>query len=353
MKPPQRILIYRLGSMGDTLVALPCIHSLRRRFPDVHITWLTNLPINLKARASADLLEGTGLVNEYINYTVGLRDFRLIWRLMSKLTVERYDLVIDLAAARGWTKTLRDAAFFALCGYWRVVGLPWRERDLRCQLDPERQGFYEPESRRLARRMRILGAIDLTDRSLWSLQVREDELAFAGKLLARAGVMGHYIVASVGTKAEAKDWTEQNWLAMLTMLAVEKRSLGLVMLGAPDEAERSQRCLDVWKGPGVNLAGALTVRESASILKNAVLFIGHDSGPMHLAASVNTRCIAIFSARNLPGHWFPAGERHKVFYNQTECFGCGLERCDVHKKKCILSTKPDEVCTVAIKMLDC
>jgi heptosyltransferase III len=155
----------------------------------------------------------------------------------------------------------------------------------------------------------------------------------------------------VGTKADAKDWTQANWMHLLRLLAPLHPGIGLVMLGAPDENERSQACLDIWPGPKANFVGTLTVRESAAVLDGAKLFLGHDSGPMHLAASVNTRCIAIFAARNLPGHWYPSGAGHHVFYNHTECFGCNLDRCEVHAKKCILAIKPETVAQVATTML--
>lgn len=348
---PRRILIYRLGSMGDTLVALPCLHSLRRWFPQAHITWLTNLPINIKARASADLLHGTGLIDEYIDYPVGLRGIRALWSLARRIRAGNFDLVIDLAAARGMAKTIRDAAFFAFCGLWDVVGLPWAPRDLQCLPDPRRPGYYEAEAARLARRLARLGSVEMSDRSLWSLCLRSEEIAAARRRLAEVSICSRYVVASVGTKADAKDWTQPNWMELLSLLGKAHPDLGLVMLGAPDEQERSQACLESWPGPKANFAGVLSVRESAALLKDAMLFLGHDSGPMHLAASVNTRCIAIFAARNLPGHWFPAGSGHEVFYHKTECFGCGLETCVVHQKKCILAILPVKVATAALAAL--
>jgi heptosyltransferase-3 len=73
------------------------------------------------------------------------------------------------------------------------------------------------------------------------------------------------------------------------------------------------------------------------------VFIGHDSGPMHLASAVGTPCAAIFSARNLPGQWFPARPGHNVIYHKTDCFGCMLETCIAERKRCIMSITVDEV----------
>ena len=50
------------------------------------------------------------------------------------------------------------------------------------------------------------------------------------------------------------------------------------------------------------------------MLKEAFVYLGHDSGPMHLAAAVGTPCVCVFSRHNLPGWWFPPGKRHSIFY---------------------------------------
>jgi hypothetical protein len=55
------VLVYRLGSLGDTLIALPVFHFLRKKFPEIHIVALTNRPVESKAPAMASVLEHTGL----------------------------------------------------------------------------------------------------------------------------------------------------------------------------------------------------------------------------------------------------------------------------------------------------
>ena len=93
----------------------------------------------------------------------------------------------------------------------------------------------------------------------------------------------------------------------------------------------------------MNLCGRLTPRESAACFAEARLFLGHDSGPMHLAAAVGTRCVAIFAARNIPRVWFPYGRGHRVVYHEVSCMGCGLETCSVERKRCLTSISVEEV----------
>ncbi|RLC87314.1 MAG: hypothetical protein DRI37_06285 [Chloroflexi bacterium] len=89
--------------------------------------------------------------------------------------------------------------------------------------------------------------------------------------------------------------------------------------------------------PRLNLCGQLSPRETAAVLKKAELFIGHDSGSMHLSAAVKTPYVAIFSARNKPGKWYPFGNQHRILYHQVPCCGCNLVVCKQFDKICIRS----------------
>jgi ADP-heptose:LPS heptosyltransferase len=73
------------------------------------------------------------------------------------------------------------------------------------------------------------------------------------------------------------------------------------------------------------------------------MFVGHDSGPMHLAAAVGIPLVAIYSARALPRMWYPRGHKYQIIRHKTDCEDCKLEICIEQKKKCILSITVDEV----------
>jgi ADP-heptose:LPS heptosyltransferase len=118
---------------------------------------------------------------------------------------------------------------------------------------------------------------------------------------------------------------------------------GLLLVGSSDEADLAQRIGTQWSGPVLNVCGRLTPRESAAAIRHAMLYIGHDGGPMHLASAVGTTCVAVFSARSKPGVWYPYGAQHRVLYHRTACFGCALETCVKYKSECIRSITVDEV----------
>jgi ADP-heptose:LPS heptosyltransferase len=206
-----------------------------------------------------------------------------------------------------------------------------------------RGNCYEHEAARLLRCISSLGDGRLNDPQSWDLHLTTQERERAKQTLQSLEPDFRFIACSIGTKVDVKNWGSQNWRKFISQLYSNRKGYGLVLIGSKEEFEYSERVSRSWLGPKLNLCGMLTPRESAVVLKMAILFVGHDSGPMHLAASVGTPCAAIFSARNKPGVWFPYGKSHNVIYNQVECYGCELDMCEQERKKCISSITPEEV----------
>jgi heptosyltransferase-3 len=308
-----RILIYRLGSLGDTVLALPSFRVVRAAYPQATITVLTNAPVSGKAAPLESILAGTGLVDAVIPYPLGLRDPLQVAALIRRLRREKFDLVVSLAAARGRSASVRDWFFFRACGIRRIAGVPFQPRDLACEREADGP-FYESEAKRLLRRVQEFGSADLADPRSYNLSLTAEEKAEAQHLLAGAGVTGPFLAASLGTKTPLNDWGERNWRQLLGELGPSHPGLGLVLLGSADEAARSQALLDGWPGPTANLCGRASARVSAAVLARAALYLGHDSGPMHLAAAAGAQCVAVYSVRCPPGQWFPLGPGHTNLY---------------------------------------
>ena len=187
-------------------------------------------------------------------------------------------------ADRDLPRTLRDVCFFRLCSIDNIVGMPLT-RDLRFpRIDPE-TGYAEREAVRLARCLAPLGNIDLSDPEYWDLCLQPDEIAVADKRLTPLRGR-NFIAINIGGKVECKDWGQENWTALLRLMMIRYSSLALVFVGSADEFDRSAELAAVWPGLTLNLCGNLAPRESAAAMKRAMLFVGHDSGPMHLAAAV-------------------------------------------------------------------
>jgi len=358
----RRVLVYRLGSLGDMLVALPALHLVARAFPEAERRMLTNFPVSSKAPAAAEILEGSGLVQGYMRYEVGTRSVRELLGLWWEIVRWRPQVLVYLAAARGVKVAQRDEAFFRLCGVRRIVGVPLTEGMQRNYYGAATggkdhamgDGHLEPEAARLARCVGQLAAAGdiadpgrLNDPGSWDLHLGAEERERAAGAIGGEALAVESIAVSVGTKVQAKDWGRDNWRALLGRMAAEFPGRALLLLGAAEESEASEFAAEGWRANGggvvVNLCGSLTPRESAAAIARARLFVGHDSGPMHLAAAVGTPVVAIFAARNIPRQWFPFGKQHRVVYHRVECWGCGLETCIEQQKKCLMSITVDEV----------
>ncbi len=373
----RRVLIYRLGSLGDMLVALPALHLVARAFPEAERRMLTNFPVSAKAPAAAEILDGTGLVQGYLRYAAGTRGARELLGLWWTIVRWRPQVLVYLAGARGVETARRDEMFFKLCGVRRMVGVPLTAGMQRnfygaatggrdhAMVAGGAEPQLEPEAARLVRCIGELGAAGeisdpgrLREAASWDLHLSAAEHERAEQAIdaglgvglgaeAAAALAMEAVAVSVGTKVQAKDWGRENWRALLGRVAAEFPGRVLLLVGAAEESEASEFAAGGWRanggGPVVNLCGRLTPRESAAAMARARLFLGHDSGPMHLAAAVGTPVVAIFAARNIPRQWFPFGERHRVLYHRVECWGCGLETCMEQQKKCLMSITVDEV----------
>jgi ADP-heptose:LPS heptosyltransferase len=346
--PVRKILIYRLGSLGDTLAAFPCFHLLERLFPQAERLLLTNFPVHAKAPAAAAVLGESGLVHGYIPYTVGTRRPDELLRVGWKIRRFGPDLLVYLMPIRPWKNVRRDEVFFRMAGVGRVVGLPRQEDNKRRQ--DSTTGLYESEAHRLARGIGELGDAHPEDLANWDLRLTTAEKETARHALAPLAGQ-HLLVCAPGCKMQANDWEGENWRALLGRLYRKYPGYGLVMAGAKEDAAVCEVAATEWGGAKLSLAGRLTPRESAAVFSHAAVFLGPDSGPKHLAASVGVACVCVFGARDLPGVWFPPGERNQVIYHQPECFGCGLETCIENQKKCIRSVTVDEVENAVARVL--
>ena len=338
--PIRKVLIYRLGSLGDTVVALPCFHLIARTFPQAERVLLTNFPVHAKAAATAAVLGESGLVHGTMRYTVGTRRIGELLRLTREIRRFRPDVLIYLMPMRPWRNILRDRIFFWNAGVRRVVGLPG-EQELKHRFDAS-TGLYEPEAERLARAIAELGEAHPEEMANWDLRLSDAERKAA--VAALGTLAGRRLIAcGPGTKMQAKDWGQDNWRELLARLHAKYPEHGLVLVGTQEDYGVSEYSAERWSGAKVNLCGQLTPRETAAILEGAEVFLGPDSGPMHLAASVGVRCVIAFSAHGLPGVWYPAGRQHQIVYHQPECFGCGLETCVAMKKECMTSVTVEEM----------
>jgi len=355
----RRLLVFHVGSLGDTLVALPAFWAVREAYPQARRVMLTKCPARGGIPVGRDILEGSGLFDDYLlfdgdhhAYGSNLPRWRKWWgalRLIWRLRAGRFDLAVYLPpSAREPGQVRRDLLFFRLAGIGLVLGAEPDAGSTRPLLEAERllarlHGTpVHPPPLPLARRDLALQAADRHACEQW--------------LRARAAPLDDgrpWVAFAPGSNLQSKLWPAERFEAVGRAL-IERHDIWPVVVGGPEDVELAERLVQRW-GRGTQAAGGLSVRQSAALLERCRVFIGNDTGTMHLAAAVGLPCVALFSARDEAGKWEPManpiGSPHRILRKQVPCAGCMLVRCDVQDRLCLRLISVDEVLEAAEALL--
>ena len=312
----KRIVIYRLGSIGDTVIALPCFKLIRSSYPEHEILVLTNVPVSGNTAPLLSVLGEDGqLVDGVIEYPVGTRSIRVLWNLAMQLRSIKADTLIYLMPSRPALSAWRDWLFFKLAGFVYIIGFPYKKK-LRQNIIDEKSQTLERESFRLIRCLDKLGDVEIDNPSVWDLSLSLSERDL-GQAFIKDLFKAPYFSLNMGGKDPMKDWGLGNWQTLFLSLSKKYPNFGLLVVGAALDFESAQRLLDCWSGPTVNACGKLPPRESAAAMGKSILFIGHDSGPLHLANAMGVPTIGLFGNHNLPSLWHPYSKFSNVIHNMN------------------------------------
>ena len=263
----QRILVIKLGALGDFFHAFHAFAAIRAHHPANHVTLLTTAPFaGIAARApwfDAVLVDPRA---SWWNMAATWRTVRLI---------RGFDFVYDLQTSR------RSARYFALAGR-----PPWSGIAPGCShphANPARDSMHTVARQREQLEMAGVRAFPKPEREWLSQGEPPADLAQPAVLLVPGG-------AGVGS---AKRWAAERYAALAQRLAAS--GLHPVIIGGPDEtpiaAQISLACPSA-----TNLTGRTTIAGLATLAASAALVIGNDTGPLHVLSASGAPAIALFSA---------------------------------------------------------
>ena len=351
----RRILVYRIGSIGDTIIALPAVRAIRQQFPLAYMAFLGNAHENDYVLAQS-VLPAKGLFDDWLTYPTGqrrTRPSRDVVRLFFELRRQRFDTLVYLAPrGRRRSQVWRDLSFFYGAGIRRFMGhkgiVP-----LPLKVPGEPQPAIEHEADHLLHRLELTGiAVPRDGQGSMDLGIGADESAEARSWLdERVGdalTTKRLIGIGPGSNWQSKTWPEERY-ALLGERLIKELNLFPIVLGGAEDAERNERLIAHW-GRGANAAGILSPRQSAAALRECRLYMGNDTGTMHLAAAVGTPCVVAFSAQDWPGRWYPYGSGHTVLRRDVPCAGCMLRECD-RDLLCLTLIEVEDVFQACCKVL--
>jgi ADP-heptose:LPS heptosyltransferase len=348
-----RALVYRPGSLGDTLVSLPAIAEIRRQFPQHRLTLLTEGQVAGSARVSPwSILKETGWFDDVYFYAVKAASAADRWHNLSlaiRLRGIGYHDLFSLAPPRTTRQLRMDSYIFR-----GVVGARRYHAAGRAAWPPSEMEAAPVEHEGL-RLLRIVDPEASGDAlGSFRLAVPDSDQAMGRGLLNELGVRPDQMLIGVGPGSgrSATAWPAERFAAVGSALLDQFRNVVLLAIGGSGERRLCDELCAAWGPRSHNLAGRLSVFGSASVLTRCATFIGNDSGPTHLAAMVGIPCVAIFSARNAPGQWEPLGAHHIVLEDRPECAGCMLDECVREAKKCLTRIETGRVVREAVSLIE-
>jgi ADP-heptose:LPS heptosyltransferase len=353
-----RVLLIRLRLIGDVVLSTPVIRGLRRAFPDAILTYLVE-------RDAAAVVAGNRDLDRIIavERTRGLRrvldDAKLAWQLRQ----DRYDVVIDM---HGGPRSS-----------WLALATGARQRigyDM-----PGRQWMYTrtiPRARELRPRHSVLNQWDLLEGiEGWPVEAADparDAVAMPvdpdadRRIVARLGAAGvapghQLIVLHVSASNPFRRWPEPAFAEVVASLVSQSPDRRVILSSGPSDRLAADRIVaaarallpDAARAQVIDF-GEFDLAELRALVERSGLFIGGDTGPLHVAATTTTPVVAIYGptlpARSTP--WRdPSIPSESIEIAGLPCRPCDQRVCAPGDYRCLTAIKPADVVVAAERML--
>jgi len=328
-----KIMIRATNWVGDAIMALPTLRAIRQRHADAHISIVARPYV-------ADIYRDQQVCDELIHYDPKgeHRGWSGREKLAADLRARKFDVALLLQNAF-------DAAWLA----WRAQ-IPQRigyARDARSLLltkaipapkpgeIPPHEKFYYLE---LFRRADWLD--QLPDEPHITLRVPDASRQRAAQILLEAGSRPHAARIAVGAGASygsAKCWPPDRFAKALNGY-LSHTDADVILFGTPSELPVSAAIAAELQRPPINLTGKTPIADLPALLSQCHLFLGNDSGAMHVAAAVGLPVVAIFGPTD-PKGTAPVTPRLTIVQQKPYCSPCFLRRCPTDHR-CMTAVTP-------------
>jgi heptosyltransferase-3 len=333
----RNILVVKLRYLGDVLLATPVITQLRRAFPQAKITMLVN-------RGTEQMVQGHPALDDVL--IAEKEGIAAQAAFCLALRRRGFDCVIDLtdgdrAAMLSWATGAPVRIGFNQEQRWR--GMAYTRIAL-----PSAQDVHRIE--RDLSSLRALGIVPEPGQPVLSLSREEEEtgqriLADCGIVLGRSPL----VMLQPGARYWFKAWPVDRFVELANRLTASM-DCQILVGGSPQETELANRLVSQARSRAVSLAGRVSVRHYAAVLKRCALFIGNDAGPLHMAAALGIPVVGLFGPSN-PAEWGPRSGQAQTIYKGLDCRQCFHPTCDRGDMSCMKQISVSEVYQAAISML--
>ena len=317
----KRILIVRTDRLGDVVLTLPILPSLRRCFPDAYIAMLLK-------RYTGEIVEGNPYVNELLWYDDenGVVPF---WKMCRVLRERKFDaaVVVYPRPRLAWLMACSRIPLRIGTGY-RYYSFLFNRRVFEHRRDAKR---HEVEYN-----LNLLKELGCTSTAAieFFIDIPEEAESKVDTLLRNAGAERNcqVIVIHPGSGGSAREWPAEHFGLLAAHLS--RDGAFVVVTGTYAEEREVDAVVLAAGGKALPLVGKLNVKELAALLRRASLVIANSTGPLHIAAAVAAPVLGLYPQHTPMSvkRWGPCTERKVVLVPQkpadcSDCVRSGKRSC--------------------------
>ena len=316
----------------------PAVSALRKGLPDASISYLVEEPYR-------ELVEGNPDLNDIVVIEKNQSKKSLL-KLIRQIQKERFDVVLDFHGGP-------RASFITWLSKARLkIGYKIKYRnfiyDIKLPRKPQTGHFHSVENH--LNFVKALGINVGHPPPLNLPPALKDEVKKIKKFLEANGLEGFKIVViHISAGNEFRDWGKDNWVKLIKLLC--KNSLvKTVLIGTDEDRLAEKKILKKSKCSIHSLVGKLNLMEVRELISQSSLFIGPDSGPMHIAASTSTPIVALFGP-TLSANFAPWEAIATVIEKKLDCRPCKQRQCVHEDFRCLRSITPEEVFQACLRFI--
>lgn len=334
---PQKILIIRLSSIGDIVLATPLIRALRNKFTASQIDFVVK-------KEFSELLRFNPNLTNLIEFD-SKNGFKELLNLKQRILKERYDLIIDIhnnfrslflrAFSRAKVVKINKRVFkrfllvkFKINLYKNAIHVveKYLETVSRFSIKNDNQG------------LEIFVPKDIIEQVKKKINFSEENL---------------YIAIAPSAKHETKRWLPERFAQLGDELA-KKFDAKIILLGGKEDKERCRTVEHMMKTQPINLCCQTTLLESSAVLSLCKLLITNDSGLMHIGSAMKTTVVAIFGSTVKEFGFTPYATKSIIVEKDIPCRPCshiGRERCPKGHFKCMRDIEVKDVLNACVELI--
>ncbi|MBM3319224.1 MAG: glycosyltransferase family 9 protein [Candidatus Eisenbacteria bacterium] len=334
--PYRNILVIQTGFVGDMVLTTPLLRELRRAAPEAAIALL-------HAPRTAGIVRRSPHIDDRIVFDKrgSERGARASARLARDLRRRRFDLVISAH------RSLRSGWLALATGAGRRIGFD----------HPPSAVFYTDtvpysrwESTFVRRKLRLLEPLGIEAKDeRTEAYFNEEDAAAAEDLLRASSVHPPFAVLALGSAWPTKRWPGVRFGELAAILA--RRGMQSVLVGGAEDAGAADEAARA--GPAVDWTGRTSLEVLAALLSRAALFVGNDSGALHLACAAGTPAVALFGPTGPEQFRFDG--KVLVVRSDAPCAPCsdhGSRECPLGNWICLPGIDADRIAREAERLLE-